>query len=71
MKPVSGLALFKWQLARNNMPDQSVSDSQYFRGLAWKARIKADQTTDETYERVADRFEQHIPGAPSDPPAVW
>ena len=53
------------------MPDQPVSDSQYFRGLAGKARAKADQTIDdaakrlllriaETYERVADRVEQHL-----------
>jgi hypothetical protein len=51
------------------MPDQPVSDSEYFRGLAGKARAKADQTTDdvtkqlllriaETYERVADRVKQ-------------
>jgi hypothetical protein len=60
--------------ARNSMPNQPVSDSQYFRGLAGKARAKADQTTDdvikqlllrisETYERVADRVEQRLPDA--------
>jgi hypothetical protein len=53
------------------MPDQPVSDSQYFRGLAGKTRAEADQTTDdatkqlllriaETYERVADRVEQRV-----------
>jgi len=56
------------------MPDQTVSDSQYFRGLAGKARAKADQTIDdvakrlllriaETYERVADRVERRPPEA--------
>jgi hypothetical protein len=56
------------------MPDQPVSDSQYFRELARKARAKADQATDdrskhlllriaETYERVADRVEQRPPDA--------
>ena len=54
------------------MPDQPVSDSQYFRDLAGKTRAKADQTIDgrtkrlllriaETYERLADRVEQHLP----------
>jgi hypothetical protein len=54
------------------MPDEPISDSQYFRELAWKARIKADQALDdktkqlflriaETYERVADRVEQRLP----------
>jgi hypothetical protein len=53
------------------MPDQPVSDSQYFRELAWKTRIKADQTSDdeakqlllriaETYERVAARAERRL-----------
>jgi hypothetical protein len=56
------------------MPDQPVSDSQYFRELAWRARAKADQPLDdatkqlwlriaETYERVADRVEQRLPDA--------
>jgi hypothetical protein len=56
------------------MPKEPVSDSQYFRGLAGKARAKADQTIDdrtrrlllriaETYERVADRVEQLSPDA--------
>jgi hypothetical protein len=57
------------------MPDQPVSDSQYFRDLAGKARAKADQTLDddvvrqlllriaEAYERVADRVEQRLPDA--------
>jgi hypothetical protein len=56
------------------MPDQPVSDSQYFRELARKARAKADQAIDdrskhlllriaETYERVADRVEQRLPDA--------
>jgi hypothetical protein len=54
------------------MPDQPISDSQYFRDLAGRTRAKADQTTDnltrrlllriaETYERVADRVEQRLP----------
>jgi hypothetical protein len=57
-----------------NLPDQPVSDSQYFRDLAGKARAKADQTLDdvakqlllriaEAYERVADRVEQRLPDA--------
>jgi hypothetical protein len=56
------------------MPDQPVSDSQYFRDLAGKARAKADQALDdvvrqlllriaEAYERVADRVEQRLPDA--------
>jgi hypothetical protein len=56
------------------MPDQPVSDSQYFRELARKARAKADRAIDdrtkqlllriaEAYERVADRVEQHSPDA--------
>jgi hypothetical protein len=56
------------------MPDQPVSDAQYFRDLAEKARAKADHTLDdvtkllwlriaETYERVADRIEQRLPDA--------
>jgi hypothetical protein len=55
-----------------NMPSESVSDSQYFRDLARKTRAKADQALHygtkqlllriaETYERVADRVEQHLP----------
>jgi hypothetical protein len=51
------------------MPDQPVSDSQYFRDLAGKTRAKADQRSGaaakqlllriaETYERVAERVEQ-------------
>jgi hypothetical protein len=54
------------------MPDQPVSDSEYFRDLAVRTRAKADQTMDalakrlllriaETYERVADRLEQRLP----------
>jgi hypothetical protein len=54
-----------------NMPSEP-SDSQYFRGLARKTRAKADQALHygtkqlllriaETYERVADRVEQHLP----------
>ena len=59
---------------RSNMPDQPVSDPQYFRNLARKSRVKADHTSDdvtkqlllriaETYERVADRVEQRLPDA--------
>jgi hypothetical protein len=66
---------------RSNMPDQSinvpdepVSDSQYFRDLAGKTRAKADQALHygtkqlllriaETYERVADRVDQRVPDA--------
>jgi hypothetical protein len=57
---------------KSAMPDQPVSDSQYFRELARKARAKANQAADdrskhlllriaETYERVADRVEQRLP----------
>jgi hypothetical protein len=55
-----------------NISDEPVSDSQYFRDLAGKARAKADQARDdgskqlllrvaETYERLADRVEQRPP----------
>jgi hypothetical protein len=51
------------------MPDQPVSDPQYWRDLAGKARARADQTIDdlakhlllriaESHERVAERIEQ-------------
>jgi hypothetical protein len=57
-----------------NLPDEPVSDSQYFRDLAGKARAKADQARDdaskqlllqiaETYERLAGRVEQRPPDA--------
>jgi hypothetical protein len=57
-----------------NIPDDPVSDSQYFRDLAGKARAKADQAFDdevrqvllrtaEAYERVADRVKQRSPDA--------
>jgi hypothetical protein len=55
-----------------NMPDQPVSDSHYFRELARKARINADQALGDaanqlllriaqTYEYAADRVEQRFP----------
>jgi hypothetical protein len=64
--------VLKTNVARNSMPDQPISDSQYFRGLAGKARARARHATDdvtkhflhriaETYERVADRVEQRSP----------
>jgi hypothetical protein len=51
------------------MTEQPVSDPQYWRDLAGKARAKADQTIDdrtkrlllriaESHERVAERVEQ-------------
>jgi predicted Rossmann-fold nucleotide-binding protein len=54
------------------MPDQPVSDPQFWRDLAGIARAKADQTIDdvtrhlllriaETHERVADRVKQLLP----------
>jgi hypothetical protein len=57
-----------------NVPKQPVSDSQYFRDLAGKARAQADQAFDdvvrqvllqiaEGYERVADRVEQRASDA--------
>ena len=66
------MALVIVAFARSNMPDQPVSDAEYWRDLARKARAKADQTLDdgakqlllriaETYERVADRVEQRLP----------
>jgi uncharacterized protein with HEPN domain len=56
------------------MPDQPVSDLQYWRDLAGKVRAKADQATNdatkqvllriaETYERVAESVEQRLPDA--------
>jgi hypothetical protein len=53
------------------MPDEPVSDSQYFRDLAVKARATADQALDDrikqlwlriavTYEHVADRVERRL-----------
>ena len=53
------------------MPDHPVSDPQYWRDLAGKARAKADQTIDDrtkrlllriaaSHERVAERVEQRV-----------
>jgi hypothetical protein len=56
------------------MPNQPVSDPQYWRDLAGNARAKADQTIDdrtkrlllriaESHERVAERVELRLLGA--------
>ena len=56
------------------MPRQPVSDPQYWRGLAGKARAKAIQTNDDvikqlllriagSHERVAERVEQRTLGS--------
>jgi hypothetical protein len=67
MKPASGLGYPAG--AQINMPDQPVSDPQFWRNLAAKARAKADQTIDyrtkrlllriaESHERVGEIVEQ-------------
>lgn len=67
--PVPGAQIM--DVARNNMPREPVSDPQYWRDQAAKARAKADQATDdvtrhfllriaELHERVAERVEQRL-----------
>jgi hypothetical protein len=63
-----------WKLAHMTpgMPEQPVSDPQFWRDLAAKARARADYATEEvtkqlllriaeTHERTADRVEQLLP----------
>jgi hypothetical protein len=58
-------------VARSNMPREPVSDPQYWRDQAGKARAKADQATNnvtkhfllriaESHERVAERVERRL-----------
>jgi hypothetical protein len=70
--PVPGARIIN--VSQNNMPNQPVSDPQYWRDLAGNARAKADQTIDdrtkrlllriaESHERVAERVELRLLGA--------
>jgi hypothetical protein len=44
------------KVARHNMPNQPVSDPQFWRNLAAKARAKADQTIDDRTKRLLLRI---------------
>jgi hypothetical protein len=67
--PVPGAQIMN--VARTNMPREPVSDPQYWRAQAAKARAKADRATDdvtrhfllriaESHERVAERVERRL-----------
>jgi hypothetical protein len=69
MKPVFRAAGAQVKNVARDMPNQPVSDPQFWLNPAGKARASADQTIDdrtkrlllriaETHERVADRVEQ-------------
>ena len=74
MKPVLGAFLSGWHskdVAQHNMPGQPVSDPQFWRNLAGKARATADQTLNdrtkrlllriaETHERVSERVYRRL-----------
>jgi hypothetical protein len=59
VKPILGACLPGWRskdIVQHNMPEQPVSDPQFWLNLAGKARAKADQTIDDRTKRLLLRI---------------